>query len=323
MKNYLLPAIMTLFITKVSAQSKLEPFAEIQTVIPTQEKADPAVGIQFGTLYEITDFFSVGGGIGVLDDAKFKAAPTFPVFGRVEFNINKIGAVSPYVNTDFGYTINEYGGFFVNPTIGVKCNNWSIGVGYQGSIADVRNAEWSNAFNIKVGYGFANSKPITDFLSRTTLGVEYYYDINADSPDYNFWGTALNLKEFTSWAVSINWLYNISDSWAAGIGVKYRTCDISYGNFKDVCLEQSFLGGYLRGEYCFRTKSIQPYFSLDLGFKRELSNLEVSPQIGVKLFKHVKVGVAYNYVKDRCITDGHSNGTTLPQTLSIIAGINL
>lgn len=319
MKNYLLLSVMTLFVTNVSAQSKLEPFAEIQTVIPTQEEADPAVGIQFGTLYEITDYLSVGGGIGILEDTKFKADPTFPVFGRVEFNINKNGTVSPYVNTDFGYTINEYGGYFVNPTVGVKCNNWSIGVGYYGSIADVKNAEWANGFNIKVGYGFSNSKPVTDFLSRTTLGVEYYYDINVDSPDNDSWGTTQKMEDFTSWAVALSWLYNISDSWAAGIGIKYRTCEINYGNAGNSSgLSQSSFGGFIRGEYTFCKKTVQPYLSLDLGFKRELSNIEVSPQIGVKLFKHAKVGVAYNYVKDK---DFH--GTTLPQTFSILVGLNL
>lgn len=319
MKNYLLLAVMTLFVANASAQSKLEPFAEIQTVIPTQKEADPAVGVQFGTLYEITDYLSVGGGVGVLEDTKFKAAPTFPIFGRVEFNINKKGTVSPYVNTDFGYSINEYGGYFVNPTVGVKCNNWSIGVGYYGSIADVKNAEWTNGFNIKVGYGFSNSKPVTDFLRRTTFGIEYYYDINVDSPENDSWGTTQKLKDFTSWAVALSWLYNISDTWAAGIGIKYRTCDINYGNAGNSSeLGQSSFGGFVRGEYTFCKNSVQPYISLDLGFKRELSNLEVSPQIGVKLFKHAKVGVAYNYVKDN---DFH--GTKLPQTISIIAGLNL
>ena len=319
MKIYLLLAIPFLFVSKASAQSKLEPFAEIQTIISTQEDVDPAVGIQLGTLYEIADYFSIGGGIGVLEDTKFSADPTFPVFGRFEFNINKNEAVSPYVNTDFGYTINEFGGYFVNPTVGVKCNNWSIGIGYYGSIADVKNAEWANAFNIKFGYGFSNSKSVTKFLSRTKLGVEYYYDINVDSPESDYWETSEKNNDFSSWAVALSWLYNISDTWSAGIGIKYRSCNIGCDNSETYYeSSQSSFGGFIRGEYSFRAKSVQPYLSLDLGFKKELSNLEVSPQIGVRLFKHAKVGVAYNYVKEK-----DSFGVKLPQTLSIIAGLNL
>lgn len=139
---------------------------EFNPVFNTQSGVDPSFNINFVATRRVNEYFSAGVGIGLEESFKFKGTPSLPVFAR--FHAEDFSKMfSPYANFDLGYQAvfgDGKGGLLIAPTVGVRYDCFSVGIGYRGFKSTASGSKMSSAIAINLGYTFGLHKPDSEFL---------------------------------------------------------------------------------------------------------------------------------------------------------------
>lgn len=157
---------------------------EVNPIFSTVEGVDPSFNVNFAFTRKVSDYFSIGAGLGVNESFDFSTSPTIPVFAR--FNAESFSRkLSPFVTLDVGYGMNtdnfDYSGLIINPTVGVRFGAFSLGVGYYGFKSFKEGVKMSSSINVRLGYTFGFHRSNSAF-ARAMRKLEFTIDLGARFP---------------------------------------------------------------------------------------------------------------------------------------------
>lgn len=342
-------------LSALSIMAQNSSFLELQTVIPTVSGAKPDLQLNAGFLHHIDSHLKWGMGVGVMENTQFKFAPSVPVFTRLEFDFIDYGDYRPFLSVDLGYRANfedfeDGSSVFVNPTLGVNLYRCYLGVGYFGSMATSKNAEWANAISIRIGARFGDydgsgnghlhmPRPIKNFFKHSSFGIHatYGYGLGTTTIERKNENEETEYSLPSRYGAGLTWMYNFNDNWAFGLGatytIEYKTEETRTYYYYDGKTTQEHkydfddsswdLDYFCRLQYTMDeigSSSIKPYVSADLGLCRQGESYFYAGQIGIKAWDWLKIGASCSVENNFLGTDSYF-GYRNANCLNFILGV--
>lgn len=153
---------------------------ELNPVFSTQSGADPMFNVNFAVTRRLNDYIGLGAGIGIEESFKFKGSPMLPVFARIHAeDYNR--KFSPYFNFDIGYEKgfgDNTSGMLINPTVGIRYDAFSLGIGYRGFKSHVSGSKMASAISVNLAYTFGFHRPDSEFI-RALRKLEFSMSVSA------------------------------------------------------------------------------------------------------------------------------------------------
>lgn len=312
------------------AETKNAMFAEFQAVFDVNggPVSNHLYEIDLGYLRKTSENVRLGFGLGFMGDFRFNNSPleTIPVFLRGQVNVPTTTDITPFINMDLGYVLNDIEDLDfedcpirVNPSVGAYFGQAYVAVGYLGQIIPVSNAKFQNYVNLKLGVKmgdrpksyktFKSSYFTLEASGGPTLQTSYNeYDSSSDN----------GKKKMTyNGAIDMHWMFPLGDHVAIGpgVGAHYFQTSTTYGGSKDDPRYGSESTIYfpltVRAEGTFFDKdaTIRPYAAADLGVVVGCGDIGGTEEVtynsptfeiqgGVKLNNKVRVGagIEFNYI---------------------------
>ena len=212
-KAGLLTAIIACVTFTSKAEDKWQGIVNFDVANIDVKGNTPSFSVGLGAYQKVHPNVMLGFGAEIVESWNFKGSPSFPVF--VGLHAEKFGEkFSPMIDFTAGYSFSTFkfdnSGFFMNPLIGVRFGHYGLGVGYLGSTANAKNAQWSSAINIRLAYyfGYHKTKMSESIKNNTNFGMELTADIPLNSGDVvrGTFGEGLNLFL----------LYSVCDNFVVG-----------------------------------------------------------------------------------------------------------
>ena len=208
---------------------------ELNPVFSTVEGVDPSFNLNFSVTRRVSEYLSIGAGLGVVESFDFSTNPTIPIFAR--FNVENFQKkLSPFLTFDVGYGLNtdnfDYGGLIINPTVGVRFGHFSLGVGYYGVKSFYEGSKFSSSINVRLAYNFGfhrSNSPLANALRKLEfsidMGARFPLGGGIDFHDEKSWG---NRDQFVKTAdikagyrvcpdINLALLYPVTDNFHAGL----------------------------------------------------------------------------------------------------------
>jgi hypothetical protein len=264
---------------------------EFQLGLSTYRKMNPYVGAGFG--------------VALQENWKFKSGLSFPIFATI--HAEQFGAeFTPTFDFRVGYTLNTYkignSAVFINPTIGMRYQQFGFGVGYIGSMGMNEGATWSSAINFRFNYYFgAQEKAFSEAMRKFNFGVEAtaeFFGSGANSDNSSSHETKLT----TGYGLNLSLLYPISDKFELGPMVGIHVANGSYfvwlggGSLQEsqkCSTSTAWMPIALRARYKVRQVQfldrLYPWARVDLGAGVGLSSCEIAdglyfaPAVGISM----------------------------------------
>lgn len=289
--------------------------------IPAVKSPQVSFGIGLKGTYTLNDYLGAGFGIGLTESWKFNSSPSVPIYLTAhaeDFSKD----FTPTFDFDMGVSCSENSSFFINPVIGVRYEQFGIGVGYLGAQAFKKGFGWGSNFNVRLAYYFgyhktSQFKAFGCFLSQIQVGVELFSAFSLSSPK-----EGVRCAPRLAYGLNLAFLYpiakNIEFGPVVGFAVqqyKENTDDYWNNDPSEVYVPLSIRTKYRIREFSFGP--IHPFAQIDLGTKITISDSNPmkssflwSPSIGVSLDlregrSSVDLGVCYQDVK--IATNAHNS----------------
>lgn len=263
-KKFLLSLLcLSVSMTCMAQDSKWNGTASFDPIV-TDFGNSNNLGFSFGAYHPIHENVSLGIGLGLIEEWKFKNAPAMPVFLGVHSELWKKD-ITPVFDLQMGYTLNfsntKYGNIFLNPMIGMRFNNVGIGVGYYGQKVLQGNFKWGSGMNVRLCYYFnmhstersRNFKHDLDFSLELSGALPFGKDVTSG------FGIGLNIAL----------LYSVNKYVSIGLTTGFNGIDVEHkiDDYDKTNYSFSYVPIAVRGRYKFKqiSSKIYPWLQLDLG----------------------------------------------------------
>lgn len=336
-----------------------KPFVELQPVIVCAKGAKPRFELLGGVTHGLSNYVSLGAGIGVSSD--FNSPATMPLFARLAIEDNS-KSFSPLLLLDAGYDFNfkeiKASTIRLNPTLGIKTGGLYAGVGYLAAIPTQKEADVIHNVNFKLGYEFNSKnsafnrsmrkffkKTLPNFLKKTYLEAEVGGGIGLSTDDIGDNETETFGKNIH---FGLSWLYEANNNWNVGIGAGYR--NYYFEEIEEFDAERKFysIPIFIRNRVFFLQKNsgFRPYVGLDLGLnigtskyiengenkqngyeetvdKASFTKLIFRPQVGVELMNRFNVSLSYTQTSADTPIEYKTEKTRSVNSLDLTLGVRL
>lgn len=170
---------------QLSAQTdKWRGSVEFEPVFETAKGATHSFNVKLTASRQILDYVGLGFGIGLGESFNFSSNPSIPIFVRAHAE-DFAKQWTPYFDFALGYTVNTAdfgsGAFVINPTVGVRYDCVSIGLGYYGSKILKTGYGMGSAINLRLAYHFGYHRS-NSALARALRKLEFAVDLGVRFP---------------------------------------------------------------------------------------------------------------------------------------------
>jgi hypothetical protein len=259
--------------------------------INTAENSLTEFQLGISTYRKMNSYVGAGFGVALQENWKFKSGLSFPIFATI--HAEQFGAeFTPTFDFRVGYTLNTYkignSAVFINPTIGMRYQQFGFGVGYIGSMGMNEGATWASAINFRFNYYFgAQEKAFSEAMRKFNFGVEVTGEIYGGTYSTQSRG----IRFASGYGINASLLYPISDNFELGPMVGIHVVNGEYqssGSFNTAWMPIALRGRYnvRQAQFC---NKFYPWARLDLGAGIGLSSEEVkdgfyyAPMVGLSM----------------------------------------